>query len=793
MPSRRRIPIPAASPLCSDREIERGGRMAIVSAPTDWSTARIEAWMDWAGGDAGDLFGCVRDRLTALGVSGQDADALTRAAWAGWIAFGPAATTPEVVDASTPEGRRRLRDHLAAAATARLATDAVTALSEALEAVAEAVLRCEGPAADCGDPLRNPALARAAWAARRAGAGDADVARAIAGDVPPAPTAPLGAPAPIAVSLDRSAEAPTELVGGLLNCDVMVVFEALGKAAVGAFSLGLNLEATQAAFADVDAETAALAALVATAAEASAPEGGRLTIQLTGLAPRALAHGAVEGALADLTSVVAALRDAVHAAGRTLDLFGEDAETALRLGQGAWTVVDVFETADGATGRRLHPAVARALAARDADLVQAAERWVFGRRTLVEAPGVDHPALRRAGFTDAELQAVEAALTQVDTLEQAFAEPFLDPGFVRDVLGAEPGAEPLLRTLGFTDGAIAEAQAYALGRGDLADWGDAPEALRPWLGNVEALTARLEAPLAPASDAPDLRARTLHWRAGPEDAARLLREAAQTDRAGLRLRRDPPPAAFQLDLKPVEEPAPRRADAPPPPAETRVVERVVEKERARRKLPDRRKGYIQKAAVGGHKVYVHTGEYEDGELGEIFIDMHKEGAAFRSLMNNFAISVSIGLQYGVPLHEFVDAFTHTRFEPSGRVTGNDSIRSASSILDYIFRELGVSYLGRDDLADGADADRDGLVPVEDGEAVPAASLISKGFARGATPDNLVVLPFGKAREERQSGALPQAAEAPCPTCGGMAVQRRGEALVCETCGAAPGAANRPAG
>ena len=117
-----------------------------------------------------------------------------------------------------------------------------------------------------------------------------------------------------------------------------------------------------------------------------------------------------------------------------------------------------------------------------------------------------------------------------------------------------------------------------------------------------------------------------------------------------------------------------------------------------RSLPHRRKSYTQKAIVGGHKVYLHTGEYEDGRLGEIFIDMHKEGAAFRSLMNNFAIAISVGLQYGVPLEEFVEAFTFTRFEPAGLVIGNDSIKNATSVLDYIFRELGVSYLGRTDLA-----------------------------------------------------------------------------------------------
>jgi ribonucleoside-diphosphate reductase alpha chain len=132
----------------------------------------------------------------------------------------------------------------------------------------------------------------------------------------------------------------------------------------------------------------------------------------------------------------------------------------------------------------------------------------------------------------------------------------------------------------------------------------------------------------------------------------------------------------------------------------RVVEKIIERviSRERERLPQRRKGYTQKAVVGGHKVYLRTGEYEDGRPGEIFIDMHKEGAAFRSLMNNFAIAISIGLQYGVPLEEFVEAFTFVRFEPAGIVIGNDSIKYATSVLDYIFRELAVSYLGRNDLA-----------------------------------------------------------------------------------------------
>ena len=119
---------------------------------------------------------------------------------------------------------------------------------------------------------------------------------------------------------------------------------------------------------------------------------------------------------------------------------------------------------------------------------------------------------------------------------------------------------------------------------------------------------------------------------------------------------------------------------------------------ARFKMPDRRKGYIQKAQIGDHKVYLHTGEYDDGKIGEIFIDTNKEGELVKAMMNNFAIAISLGLQYGVPLDEYVDAFIDTKFEPSGNVLGNDRILSASSILDYVFRELAISYLGREELA-----------------------------------------------------------------------------------------------
>ena len=176
----------------------------------------------------------------------------------------------------------------------------------------------------------------------------------------------------------------------------------------------------------------------------------------------------------------------------------------------------------------------------------------------------------------------------------------------------------------------------------------------------------------------------------------------------------------------------------------RVVEKIVERItvlRERERMPDRRKGYTQKAVVGGHKVYLRTGEYDDGRLGEIFIDMHKEGAALRSIINNFAIAVSLGLQYGVPLEEYVDAFTFTRFEPSGPVQGNDSIKYATSILDYIFRELAVSYLARFDLAhvDPSESKFDALGKgVEEGRPLPATKYLSKGLTRCRT-DKLSVM------------------------------------------------------
>jgi len=265
----------------------------------------------------------------------------------------------------------------------------------------------------------------------------------------------------------------------------------------------------------------------------------------------------------------------------------------------------------------------------------------------------------------------------------------------------------------------------------------------------------------------------------------------------------------------------------------KIIERVVERPQRRHKLPDRRKGYIQKANVGGHKVYLHTGEYDDGSLGEIFIDMHKEGAAFRSLMNNFAIAISIGLQYGVPLEEFVDAYVFTRFEPAGIVTGNDRIKNATSILDYLFREIAVSYLGRDDLAhispEQLNEPMGKGVKADKGQSETSASeYISMGFARGQVPENVVMfLPTGSDGDDRigvkketvsketvtnmtativdkvgkattATNGLPPGSSArrqsrargytgdACPDCGHFTLVRNGTCLKCDVCGATTG-------
>lgn len=430
--------------------------------------------------------------------------------------------------------------------------------------------------------------------------------------------------------------------------------------------------------------------------------------------------------------------------------------------------------------------------------IEALRIHVEGRKTLRGAPGVNLEALRAKGLTDPALDAIEEAAAEAFSIRAAvhplvigaeLCEKLL--GLPADVAAGKRG--DLLMTLGFSEEEIAASERYCMGAGSLAGAPGLPGAHAAVFAcdndiSADARLALAEAVAPFAKVALDLvlTAETIERRAA------LAERAQAAGVALLRIRAETP--AVALVLPPLEEdsvePQPMAAPAP-----QRIMSEIVEEPREqRRRLPDRRKGYIQKATVGGHKVYLHTGEYDDGALGEIFIDLHKEGAAFRSLMNNFAIAISIGLQYRVPLEEYVDAFLFTRFEPAGEVKGNDTIRHATSTLDYIFRELAVSYLGRADLAhvDPFDARGDGIGK-HALEAETAARLISHGFARGgATPDNLVVLKPRTESKERKDEAKPAAPpqralrngpaylDSACGDCGSFTIDAA--SFVCAACG-----------
>jgi ribonucleoside-diphosphate reductase alpha chain len=263
-----------------------------------------------------------------------------------------------------------------------------------------------------------------------------------------------------------------------------------------------------------------------------------------------------------------------------------------------------------------------------------------------------------------------------------------------------------------------------------------------------------------------------------------------------------------------EEAAETAAREEPKAEPVRIAEKIVYRYIAhRRRLPDRRAGYTQKARIGNHKIYVRTGEYEDGTLGEIFIDMHKEGAAFRSMTNCFAIAISLGLQHGVPLEEFVDAFLFTRFEPNGVVQGNPHIKMTTSIIDYIFRELAITYLGRHELAQVEPEDlrgdalhRDRKEPEFESEEVVEERIVEPAAGAGkafATPrsGHLHPLPENGSNGHKQGRAatlVPAMDEKirqarlkgyegdPCPECGQLTLVRSGACCKCDTCGASSG-------
>jgi ribonucleoside-diphosphate reductase alpha chain len=403
--------------------------------------------------------------------------------------------------------------------------------------------------------------------------------------------------------------------------------------------------------------------------------------------------------------------------------------------------------------------------------------YAVGHGTLSDSHDVGHEALKAKGFGAKEIGAIENALGTAFDIRFAFNRWTLGEEFCTQTLGLtlEQLDSPdfdLLATLGFSKTEIEAANLHVCGAMTLEG---APHlkaehlpvfdcanpcgrigkrflsveshirmmaAAQPFISGAISKTINMpnNATVAECGDA-----YMLSWRLGLKANA-LYRDGSKLSQ----------PLASQLLAgdKDDEEEAIEQVVAQPQAARAqivteRIVERIIERAASRQRLPHRRKGYTQKAIVGGHKVYLRTGEYDDGSLGEIFIDMHKEGAAFRSLMNNFAIAISLGLQYGVPLEEYVEAFTFVKFEPAGVVQGNDTIKNATSVLDYIFRELAVSYLSRHDLAHVVpeDASETGVGGGEAESELPSGAprrfdptrVVSGGFVRGQLPSNLLVV------------------------------------------------------
>jgi len=519
------------------------------------------------------------------------------------------------------------------------------------------------------------------------------------------------------------------------------------------------------------------------------------------------------------------------------------------------------------------PEALRTLGYRENELAEI-EAYAVGHGSLAQAPGINHSTLRTKGFTDDVIEKLEKSLDSAFDIKFVFNKWNLGVDFLTGNLKvpAEKLDDPsfeLLPFLGFSKADIEAANVHVCGAMTLEG---APHlklehyavfdcanpcgrigkrylsveshirmmaAAQPFISGAISKTINMpnEATVEDCKSA-----YMLSWKLALKANA-LYRDGSKLSQPlNSQLIADDEEEADDAVEALVAQPNAARAAAMAEKIVERVVERI-ERIRDRDKLPDRRKGYTQKAVVGGHKVYLRTGEYEDGRIGEIFIDMHKEGAAFRSLMNNFAIAISLGLQYGVPLEEYVDAFTFTRFEPAGFVQGNDAIKSATSVLDYVFRELAISYLGRTDLAHVTpDAlGHDALGRGEDEGKAPAGfipSQVSRGLVRskaerltvmqgggsmmapvsiganalkseleqqlGVTTQTLTMgeaaiasLPFAAAGTHAGSakqGGMDKRAEAKmkgyvgesCPECANFTLVRNGTCLKCDTCGSTTG-------
>ena len=416
------------------------------------------------------------------------------------------------------------------------------------------------------------------------------------------------------------------------------------------------------------------------------------------------------------------------------------------------------------------PEALRTLGYRESEIAEI-EAYAVGHGTLRQAPAINSSTLEAKGFDEDALAKIEGGLESAFDIKFVFNKWVLGEAFLTEKLGvpADSLNDPafnLLIHLGFSKQDIEAANEHVCGAMTLEG---APHLKPEHLPIFDCANPcgrkgkrylsveshiRMMASAQPFISGAISKTINMPNNASVEDCKasymlswRLALKANALYRDGSKLSQPLNAQILGEDADEQDEAAEKMLADKPMAARTeavaeRIVERIVERVRAqeRDKLPNRRKSYTQKATVGGHKVYLHTGEYEDGRLGEIFIDMHKEGAAFRSLMNNFAIAISLGLQYGVPLEEFVEAFTFTRFEPAGLVTGNETIKNATSVLDYIFRELAVSYLGRHDLAHvdpreivgdtglgSSDEDTDDELDLD----APAQKFVSRGLIRGA--------------------------------------------------------------
>ena len=474
--------------------------------------------------------------------------------------------------------------------------------------------------------------------------------------------------------------------------------------------------------------------------------------------------------------------------------------------------------------------------------------YAVGHGNLESCQSVSINALKDKGFTDAILAKLAGSLENAFDIKFAFNRYGLGDDFCRDTLGFTDEQLNdfdfnMLEALGFSKEEIEAANIHVCGAMTLEGAPHLDEAHLP-IFDCANVCGRIGKRFLSVSSHITMMAASQPFISGAISKTINMPNSAtveecgkaymQSWRLGLKanaLYRDGSKLSQPLssalvdddDMEDLEDAIASPQAAAVTPVVEKIVEKFIERERVvrnedRERLPHRRKGYTQKASVGGHKVYLRTGEYEDGRLGEIFIDMHKEGAAFRSLMNNFAIAVSIGLQYGVPLEEFVEAFTFTRFEPQGIVTGNDAIKMSTSILDYTFRELAISYLDRHDLGHVSKSDLE-MDTTGGGEAQSALvnKVTSRGFIR---KKGLVVYSSGAgkvasavATAEAETSLKPAPVEATetaavmgtasvtdqiqqarmqgyegesCPECQNFTLVRNGTCLKCNTCGSTTG-------